>query len=120
MSRLLIPLYGPEVAPRFDLATEVWIGELDPKSPERIRTSTIIVLPQASAEDLCQLILKEEVEVVLCGGIEEEFYDYLQWKKIKVIDSIVALAEDAAKAWGRGELGPGTSDERLLLPRSRA
>ncbi|AGW14662.1 NifB/NifX family molybdenum-iron cluster-binding protein [Megalodesulfovibrio gigas] len=117
MPRLLIPLLGLEVAPRFDLATEVWIGELDAATPEHITGSTIIVLPQASAEDLCQLILKEAVDVVLCGGIEEEFYDYLQWKRIQVIDSVIALADDAARAYGRGELGPGTPDIRVLLPR---
>ena len=118
MPRLLIPLLGLEVAPRFDLATEVWIGELDEATPDRIISSTIIVLPQASAEDLCQLILKEEVDVVLCGGIEEEFYDYLQWKRIKVIDSVIAMADEAARAYGRGELGPGTDDQRTLLART--
>lgn len=115
ISRLLIPLLGDEVAPRFDLATEVWLGDIDPRQG-RVLTSAIIVLPQASAEDLCQLALKENVNVVVVGGIEDEFWDYLQWKKITVLDSVAATADEAALALAQGRLAVGDA----LLPRVTA
>jgi len=48
-----------------------------------------IILPEASAEALCHLILTEKVDTVVCCGIEDEYYQYLTWKKVKVIDSVV-------------------------------
>jgi predicted Fe-Mo cluster-binding NifX family protein len=64
-------------------------------------------LPQASAEDLCQLILNEGVEVVICGGIENEYYEYLCWKKITVYDSVIALYSQALRAVVDGRLHSG-------------
>lgn len=85
--KILIPLFGDEVAPRFDLTTEVLIvsGQAGQDSSEE----KIIVLPQASAEQLCHLILTESIQVVICGGIEEEYYRYLTWKNVRVLDSVI-------------------------------
>ena len=37
-------------------------------------------------EALCHLILAEKVDLVVCCGIEDEYYQYLKWKKVRVID----------------------------------
>jgi predicted Fe-Mo cluster-binding NifX family protein len=47
------------------------------------------------------------VDVVICNGIESQYFDYLQWKKIQVIDSVIAPVEQALKAFARQELFPG-------------
>jgi predicted Fe-Mo cluster-binding NifX family protein len=89
--KLLIPLLGNEVAPRFDLATEAMIVSFDTdrkRSDERL-----VVLPKASAEELCQLILSERIQVVICGGIEDEYYQYLKWKHVEVLDSVIGSTE---------------------------
>lgn len=85
--KILVPLFGDDIAPRFDLATEVLI--VSGVSDRRESDEKIIVLPQASAEQLCHLILTESVTTVICGGIEEEYYRYLTWKKIQVLDSVI-------------------------------
>jgi hypothetical protein len=77
--KVLIPLYGNDVAPRFDLATEILIIFTD--NPISSGMEKIIVLPQESSEKLCHLILTEGIQTVICGGIEEEYYHYLIWKK---------------------------------------
>jgi predicted Fe-Mo cluster-binding NifX family protein len=103
--KMLIPLHEEEVAPRFDLATEVLIAELDDEcNPVEVKN---IVLPQASAEDLCQLILHEGISLVVCGGIEEEYYQYLTWKKIRVIDSIIGHHEQVVRCFKDGTLVEG-------------
>jgi predicted Fe-Mo cluster-binding NifX family protein len=85
MTRVLIPLVGDDIAPRFDLAPEALIAEVN--SDRNVTVEKSIVLPQASAEALCRLIMTERVDVVICCAIEEEYYQYLTWKKVKVVDS---------------------------------
>ncbi len=85
--KILIPLYGDQVAPRFDLATEVYIFSMtDDGRPIEKKT---VVLPRASAEQLCHLVLTEKINTVVCGGIEDEYYQYLKWKQVKVMDSVI-------------------------------
>lgn len=103
--KVLIPLYGNDVAPRFDLATEVWIlviGEGGSVLGERT-----VVLPRSSAEELCNLILREGIHTVICGGIEEEYYQYLTWKRVQVFDSVIGSCEQAIKRFGEGLLQSG-------------
>ncbi len=104
--KILIPLFGNDVAPRFDLATEVLIA-LSDGSPIVPGEEKIVVLPQASAEQLCHLILTEKIQVVICGGIEEEYYQYLTWKQVDVYDSVVGSWEDVLACYGRGRLKSG-------------
>ncbi len=103
--KILIPLLGNDVAPRFDLATEVLMTQVN--APDSIEDEKIMVLQEASAEKLCHLILTEGINVVICGGIEEEYYKYLVWKKVEVIDSIVGLWSSALERFASGELSPG-------------
>jgi predicted Fe-Mo cluster-binding NifX family protein len=104
--KALVTISENDVAPRFDLATEVLIVSLhEYSSNEKIRT---VVLAHASAEDLCQLILSEGVNVVVCGGIEEEYFDYLSWKRIQVIDSVMGPWESSLEAFRSGSLRPGS------------
>ena len=66
-----------------------------------------LVLPHASVEELCHLILAEEVRTVVCGAIEEEYCQYLTWKKITVIDSVMGPWEKALERYTEGCLQPG-------------
>lgn len=103
--RVLIPLYRDEVAPRFDLACEAVIADVEP-GDTRI-SSEEYLLPQASAEGLCDLVLRKDVDVVVCGGIDEEYYHYLRWKRVEVLDNVAAKAQDALERFARGQLKAG-------------
>ncbi|NQU64165.1 MAG: dinitrogenase iron-molybdenum cofactor biosynthesis protein [SAR324 cluster bacterium] len=103
--KVLIPLYGDDVAPRFDLATEILIARTNSGKPEM--AEKIIVLPQASAEKLCHLVLTEGIGAVICGGIEEEFYHYLIWKKVIVLDSVIGSWKSALNSYNQGVLTGG-------------
>ncbi len=70
MKKILIPLYRDEVAPRFDLATEALIVSVSEDGTPAGRQN--LILPHASADELCDLVLSREVDTVICGGIEEE------------------------------------------------
>lgn len=103
--KLLITLRENDVAPRFDLTTEILLyrgGAFGQSGGQKT-----LVLPRASAEELCHLILAEEVQTVICGAIEEEYYQYLIWKKITVIDSVMGPWEKALENYMKGDLRPG-------------
>jgi len=104
--RLLIPLLGNDIAPRFDLATEAVIVSFDKNGIEK--EEKMLVFSLGSSEDLCHLILMEEIKVVICSGIEEEYYHYLTWKKIKVIDSVIGPWKKATEYFRKGFLIAGT------------
>jgi len=87
ITRVLIPLLGDDIAPRFDLAPEALIAAVEPKG--RVTVEKSIVLSHASAEALCRLIVTEKIDMVVCCAIEEEYYQYLTWKKVKVVDSVM-------------------------------
>ena len=103
--KILITLWESDVAPRFDLATEVLISSLGENGS--VEQNKTIVLAHESTEDLCQLILTEEVDVVICGGIEEEFFEYLTWKKVRVLDSVMGPWERALERFRKGQLKAG-------------
>jgi predicted Fe-Mo cluster-binding NifX family protein len=52
------------------------------------------------------MILTEGITTVICGGIEEEYFQYLTWKKVKVIDSVIAPYEQALELARAGRLEP--------------
>ena len=105
--KILITIWRDQVAPRFDLTSEVLIASPDPGGgPAHTRT---VVLPSVSAEDLCHMILTEAITTVICGGIEEEYYQYLTWKKVKVIDSVIGLYEQVLESALMDQLESGSN-----------
>ncbi|MFO8058328.1 MAG: NifB/NifX family molybdenum-iron cluster-binding protein [bacterium] len=105
--KVLITIWHEDVAPRFDLASEVLTADVDPENGE-VKGKKTLVLPAPSAEELCRFILSEGIETVICGGIENEYYQFLAWKNIKVIDSVIGSYEKALELLGGGELEAGT------------
>ena len=104
LTKILIPIAADEVAPRFDLAAEVHIVTLLKGGETEDKT---VVLPQASAEKLCHLILTENITCVICGAIEEEYFQFLAWKKITVIDAVAGPWEKALIRHLQGDLSAG-------------
>lgn len=103
--KILIPLYADQVAPRFDLATEVSVVSM--ADDGRLTEKKTVVLPRASAEQLCHLILLEKISTVVCGGIEDEYYQYLKWKNVTVLDSVIGSYKKVLKELESGTLRAG-------------
>jgi predicted Fe-Mo cluster-binding NifX family protein len=103
--KVLITILGDNVAPRFDMTTEVLILRL--RDGGEITDERTMVLHQSSPEDLCQLIVSEHVDTVVCGGIEDEYYQYLTWKKLQVFDSVVGPYSEVLKRLRNNSLESG-------------
>lgn len=104
--KVLLAIQGDYIAPRFDLTTEVVIAVVN-NGRLQGEPSTLL-LSGASGEELCGLIVKEDISTLICGGIEESQYEYLVWKKLKVIDMVVGPCEQALQFYLEGGLEPGT------------
>jgi predicted Fe-Mo cluster-binding NifX family protein len=105
MKKILLALYGNDIAPRFDLAPEVLVVSLDDTGESREKKN--VVLPRPSAEMLCHVAAAENIDTVICGGIEDEFLQYLGWKKVDVIHSVIGSAESVLKRYQEGVLRSG-------------
>jgi predicted Fe-Mo cluster-binding NifX family protein len=104
--KVMITTSGDFVSPRFDLSAEVIIATFyDQQLMEEPRS---LLLSEVSAERVCDLALKEEVAVVICGGIEKEHYQFLTWKKIAVIDSVIGPYIDVLQLVMDNSLKAGT------------
>jgi predicted Fe-Mo cluster-binding NifX family protein len=90
-SKILIPLFSDQIAPRFDLATNVCIVIIE----DNLFQQKTVVLP--SAEELSYYILTEKIDTLICGGIEDEYYQYLIWKKVNVIDNVIGSCDTVIK-----------------------
>lgn len=108
-SKVLIVISRSDVAPRFDLAVEVLIAEIvDGAIPQEPRH---LLLSEPSGDEFCALAVRESIDTVVCGGIDEVHFDYLNWKKISVIDGIIGPYETALEVMLAGEL-----ERDLILP----
>lgn len=105
MTKILLTLANNMIAPRFDLATEVLI--VDRENNQISGAPKSMLLPGPSADELCGLILKENVSMVICGGIEEEHYQFLTWKKVAVLDRVIGESKDIIRQVLDDKLHPG-------------
>lgn len=104
---VLITLCRDEVAPRFDMAAEAIIVPLLPPGTDAGEERRHLVLAHASNEELCDVIARTGVSVVVCGGIEEDYYHYLRWKRIDVICNVMGGLERVLEKLADGGLRTG-------------
>lgn len=105
--KLLIPVQGSFVAPRFDLAAEVRL--IDFRGTSVVTEPRTIILGGSGEENLFRLIVEEKVTDLICGGIEQRQYDFLVWKNIVVLDGVIgnwrtALRKTLTGTLQRGEI----------------
>ncbi len=103
--RILLTIQGEVVAPRFDLATEVLIARAE--RGELVEPPREILLPGPSGEELCGMVIKESITHLICGGIEEEHYQYLTWKGVAVLDRVIGTGQLALRRLLDGKLEVG-------------
>lgn len=113
MKKILVTVEGEAVAGRFDMVSETVIAVYRQGALQG--SPKIFLVSQPSAEELCRLILKEEVDVLICGGIEERHQKFLTWKGVQVLDAVIGPCAKALDLAAKGELESG-----VILPGSVA
>lgn len=85
--KIMITVRGDFVSPRFDMSSEVIIAACyDGKMLDEPHS---LILSDISAEVICNLVIREGIGMVICGGIEEQHYQFLTWKKVTVYDCVI-------------------------------
>jgi len=107
--KILLTIESNEIAPRFDLASEILIARTEDE--KIIGEPRIILIPGSSGEDICGLAIKENISLVICGGIEDTHFQYLKWKKIQVVDGVIGPYDQAIQYAMKNNLKPG-----MILP----
>ncbi len=118
MQKLMVLIQGDFVAPRFDLATEVLIVRFE--KGKVIGEPKMIIMERSSDEDLCQMAVEENITNIVCGGIEEVHFNFLVWKKVAILDTIIgswraAVEKVIAGTLQQGEILISKKDEPLAL-----
>ncbi len=104
--KIMMTVRGDFISPRFDMSSEVMIAtSYDGKLLEEPHS---IIVSEVSAEKICDLALKKNVATVICGGISEQHYQFLNWKKILVLDGIVGPHVDVLQLALKTTLEPDT------------
>ena len=103
--RVLITVARDEIASRFDMTTEVLLLNITETGEIVMRKS--FLLAHASGDELCDLALSRDIGTVVCGGIEDEYFHYLRWKRIDVIDSVMGPVDAVVRRMAANELKPG-------------
>ncbi|WP_321492677.1 hypothetical protein [uncultured Desulfobacter sp.] len=105
LHKVAIPILGDEIVPRFDLTTEVII--LTTVNYTGIQDKKIIVLPRSSSDELCHTLLAQDINTLICGAIEDEYYEFLKWKKLNVFDGVSGAWTHAFERWQTRTLNQG-------------
>lgn len=103
--RILITVAQDEIAPRFDLTTEILLITISPL--EGLVASKSFLLAHASGDELCDLALSRDIDSIVCGAIEDEYYHYLRWKRVEVIDSVMGPVQEVLQELTQGQLKAG-------------
>jgi predicted Fe-Mo cluster-binding NifX family protein len=91
--KILVTVNKSHISPRFDLTIETLIAACEDN--HLVTPFRTLLLTRPSADELCSLIMKENIDIIICGGIEEKHLKYLTWKKVKVIHSVIGSYAEA-------------------------
>ena len=103
--KILVTVQDHSIAPRLDQKNKVLTAPGEDGSLQGVLRT--IILPHRSAEELSDLIVKEGIDCLVCGGIEDSFYRFFKWKKIRVYDSVIGTHAEALQLALTGALRPG-------------
>jgi predicted Fe-Mo cluster-binding NifX family protein len=112
-TKIMIAIAHDDVAPRFDLAVEAVIAEAE--NGAVADEPRLLLLSEPSGDEMCALAVRESVDTVICGGIDDVHYEYLAWKKIGVIDGVIGPYQEAIESLLDGRLAAGD-----VLPGAKA
>jgi hypothetical protein len=103
--RILIALRGNEVAWRFDRTAEALVCDITDNGEVASRSE--IIFARYGAEDICEYVLAHNIDTVVAGGVEEEYYHYLRWKRVDVIDNVAGELDPVLARLAGGRLSSG-------------
>jgi len=106
--KIAIPRFGENVAPCFGFSATVSIFNV---SEGAVIGQSDFVLQSQRELDRVRLLRDQEVDTLICGGLQDRFQDIIQANGIRVISWVAGNVEDLLEAFLCGHL-----HERSRLP----
>lgn len=107
--KIAIPLFGNRVSPRFDYSPELWIIEV--KNGEVVKQEKLPTANLSLTKRLDQII-SNEVDKVICGGVDGFSLHQLGNKGVEVVHDVIGEAKVAFDLFMRGRLRSGFCCEK--------
>jgi predicted Fe-Mo cluster-binding NifX family protein len=102
--KVAVMLYGARVSPRFNYSQRALIVEMDGRQEIYRRKMPV---QGCAPEQITELLLKEGVELVICGGINHCFQEFFKERGIAVIWGIIGDLEHVLTAFQANQLVAG-------------
>ena len=103
--RVAIPRFGESVAPCFEHSCTMAIYVVE---DGRVVEQIDLPLESRIPYDRVRLMKAEQVNVVVCGGVQEFYEDLLRANGIEVVSWVSGTVEDLLHRLLKGRLSPGT------------
>ena len=103
--KIAVPRFGERVAPCFEYSATIAIFVIHRK---KIVDQIDFVLQSTRALDRIRLLKDQEVDVLICGGIENRFEDVVKANDIRVISWVVGDVETLVDEFLAGRLVAGS------------
>ena len=113
--KVAIPRFEEQVAPCFEYSATITIFTIE---DQRIVEQVDFTLQSQRAFDRVRLLRDQDVETLICGGVQDRFEDLVGATGIRVISWVSGNVEDLLSRFLNGTLTPGTG--RLGKARSPA
>jgi predicted Fe-Mo cluster-binding NifX family protein len=101
--KVAIPRFRERVAPCFEYSATITIFSIESGSVVDQRDFT---LQSRVALDRVRLLRDQEVDTLICGGVQEKFEDLVKARGIEVISWVSGDVEDLLKRFIKGKLKP--------------
>jgi predicted Fe-Mo cluster-binding NifX family protein len=95
MYRIAIPVFNSRVSPVFDTCTRLLLIDFE---DSRIIKRTEFALDNFSFRERLQIFAKNDVAVIICGGISDVFHTILSSSDIRLISGICGNVDEVLKA----------------------
>jgi predicted Fe-Mo cluster-binding NifX family protein len=102
--KVAVMLYGTRVSPRFNYSQRVLIVELEGQQEVHRRKMPV---KGCAPEQITELLSKQGVELVICGGMNHCFQELFKERGIAVIWGIIGDLEDVLTAYQANRLVAG-------------
>ena len=103
--KVAIPRFQERVAPCFEYSATIAIFTIE---SGRVAEQQDFTLQSRLALDRVRLLRDQEVDVLICGGLQDSFEDLVKARGIAVISWVTGEVEPLLARFLRGELTAGT------------
>ncbi len=102
--KIAVPRFGETVAPCFGFSATVTIFVI---GDGEVRSQRDFVLQSRRELDRLRLLRDQEVDTLICGGLQDRFEDIIRASGIRVISWVNGDVDDLIETFLRGELRDG-------------